>query len=341
MRRTELIDGIHQLLHALESSNLETVLLDVLKGGEDREGLNARLLGALMTYSFMARSANQAAKHVADLFDLAQLEDPPTWSKLVSEQNKGLVSELAERIDFVRHYLPRITQLVNPSAQGLPADEQREDTQVLTVIVLEAEEQMSSPERLEKVLQSVNRLYSVCAAVAGVPDTRLSVVGCDSGGDKSFEFLGAKPAVERLRRLILSLWDRVVFFRGHRLTTRINLVAETLPIIDQISELERDQEIGPEQAEILRRHIVEGVTRFLEAGAIIPEIQEQVQHNPRSLMTPAPKLLVHADATSPGASTTTEAASPPLDALSAEDTAEEETTPLDLQRTEPYVNTEE
>lgn len=50
--------------------------------------------------------------------------------------------------------------------------------------------------------------------------------------------------------------------------------------------------MGAEQAEVLRRNILEGTNKFLSSGAIIPEIEEKLNYTPRSLMAVEPKLLV-------------------------------------------------
>jgi hypothetical protein len=83
----------------------------------------------------------------------------------------------------------------------------------------------------------------------------------------------------------------VVFYREHKLSERIDLIAKSLPIIDQIGALQTENKIGPEQAEILRRKVISGVCNFISAGAIIPEFEHRSNHSPRLLMTPEQKLL--------------------------------------------------
>ena len=88
------------------------------------------------------------------------------------------------------------------------------------------------------------------------------------------------------------MWDRVVFFRELQVQQRIRLVAEALPILERVSETERDQKIGPEQAAILRGQITTGVAKIASSGAVIPEMEATAHHEPRRLLAPQQKLLL-------------------------------------------------
>lgn len=46
--------------------------------------------------------------------------------------------------------------------------------------------------------------------VLGKKGDDLSVIGCDSGSDKSFDFLGAAEIVNCVKDIILSFWNKVV-----------------------------------------------------------------------------------------------------------------------------------
>ena len=40
---------------------------------------------------------------------------------------------------------------------------------------------------------------------------------------------------------------------------------------------------------------MDGIKKFVEAGAMIPQIQERTSYSPRELLAPQPKLLAHDD----------------------------------------------
>ena len=65
--------------------------------------------------------------------------------------------------------------------------------------------------------------------------------------------------------------------------------------------MEADGQLGREHAELLRRGVKNGVSKFLESGAIIPEMEEHTRYDPRVLMSPEPKLLHDAPGSGPSA----------------------------------------
>ncbi|MEZ0610150.1 hypothetical protein ACAW74_16660 [Fibrella sp. WM1] len=142
-----------------------------------------------------------------------------------------------------------------------------------------------------KALSSVNLFYETIAQILGHNENDLSVVAIDSGSDKSFDFLGAAKVVTSLKELIIGLWDRVIFYREKKLHERIDLITKALPVIENINTLEKEEKIGREQAEILRRNIFTGANDFILAGAILPEFEQHSTYSPRKLMAPEPKLL--------------------------------------------------
>lgn len=301
MRRTELLTGVRQVQEAFEASDLID-MLDALLHPDDTEpdALVSSLLQSLNTYSVQARDYNPAAEQITSIFGLDELHDPTHWSQLVlgasamDDEQRTHIQTLQSRALIVKHYLPKIAGLFEAdAAQSTHQLEMQYGTkQLLTVVVIEEAKQFSSPERLQKMLGSINTLYEVCAILEDTPGEKLSVVACDSGEDKSFDFVGSAAAIDRLKRMMLDLWNRVVFHRDEQLSRRLEMVAHNLPILREIDEAEEGEDIGPEQAELLRRRVLDGATRFLESGAIIPEIDQHTQHDPRHLMRPATKMLV-------------------------------------------------
>jgi type II secretory pathway component HofQ len=148
------------------------------------------------------------------------------------------------------------------------------------------------------VLSAIDTLYRACARVADKPDAQVSVVACDSGGDKSFVFVGDPDVIGRTKDVLLSFWDRVVFYREDRTGERVRVIAESLPILDDIKAIK-----DAAAADGARKQVIESVMQFAEAGASIPEIQDVAAYDPRELMKPNPDMLVGASsAPTPAAS---------------------------------------
>ena len=70
------------------------------------------------------------------------------------------------------------------------------------------------------------------------------------------------------------------------------MIAKSLPILDQIAELKESGKLDPEKAELIRRQVIDSITKFARAGVTIPEIEEYTVYNPRQLMQPDRKLLL-------------------------------------------------
>jgi hypothetical protein len=301
MRKADLINGVQQLARALHESGVERPLVEVARLGYRQAPvpgeLLTRLLGALRDYGLAASRYTRPARRLAEELGLAPLEQADTWSLLIAADNRAQQAfAFAERVRFATEYLPRVSGLL--AVAGVPSvdaarrgEGARAGADVMTVQVIESPRRFSTPTRLATLLESMDALYGACAVLEGAEPGALSVVSCDSGSDKTFELMGAAPVIAALRALLLSVWDRVVFFRELPAAQRYRQAAESLPILEQIREREAQGRMAPEQAELLRRRIVDGTGRFLVSGATIPELQERAYANPRTLMAPAPKLL--------------------------------------------------
>lgn len=300
MRKADLTHGVGQVVEALAESGLELPLVEVARLGYRREPvpgeLLTRLLTALRAYGLRAARFTRPGRAVSDALGLSALEDADTWSRLIAAENRAQEAfAFAERVRFATAHLPAVSSLLEqggiPALDALRRGEKPGGQGLLVVQVIEAPRRFSTPGRLAGLLESLETLYAACATLEGAEPGGISVVGCDSGSDKTFELMGEARVVDELRALIVAVWDRVVFYRSLPAAQRYRLAAESLPVLDRIRERESSGLMAPEQAELLRRRIVEGTGRFLVSGATIPELQERAYANPRTLMAPAPKLL--------------------------------------------------
>jgi hypothetical protein len=137
----------------------------------------------------------------------------------------------------------------------------------------------------------VTNLYEAHAVLLDYSPDTLSVIGCDSGSDKSIDFLGIARGIEAIRALFVALWDRVVFYPEFKHGKQIDVVVQSLPAFEKLAQLEEAKVIGPEQAELLRRKLLGGSEKFVRAGIVTHDITVRAQLAPRELMAPEQKLL--------------------------------------------------
>ena len=289
MRRQEIIEGVLQVVSAIRESNIFEAL-DAARHGAKEAQIGKGIFSSYKRYILAAQSYNYAAREVASILGLDALEEPATWSEF-SQTDTTL--PLRRAAIFATEFLPKLVTLLTPEALSPRQKTTKEKSKLasLTLVLPEGPGEHSKPQRLADGLQAVEMIYEGVALLEGEPENTLSVVACDSGSDKSFDFLGVAKVIETVREILLAVWDRVVFYRELQVQQRLELVASSLPILEKISKLEQEQSIGREQAEMVRRKVIEGVGQFLVCGAVIPEMTERSHFEPRDLMASEPKLL--------------------------------------------------
>lgn len=264
--------------------------------GDTDERLNYELFDCIKDFISGYSKFNEAERKISKILGLSNILDPQFATTLITNEPL-VVIKLRDIVIFTLEYLPRLSALISQEYVddiSTPEDSLPKFLQgkkLLTVIILEEEERLSIPGRLIEVLDSVSLLYEVCVTMEGLPVGDLSVLACDSGSDKSFDFVGIAKAIEMVKDIILSFWDLVVFYREKKMSERLNLIAKSLPILDEIGLLLKNGRISAEQAELMRRNIVKGTNKFISAGATIPEMETKSNYSPRKLMAPEPKLL--------------------------------------------------
>jgi hypothetical protein len=299
MRRVELIRAVRTVLAALKESRVHEALAQVARTPDDQHARGA-LLGALREYTVRSAGFGSGERQVAAALDLEPLDDPAWWATAVSGgagEGGRPAAAMLQTIRTAGTSLPKLLNLLGNEAiqrSTAPPEKQSADGMLhLEVIVIETELQRSSPVRLITALESIWLLYDAVAQMQRLPSNTLSVLSCDSGSDKAFYFLGLTPAIKGVRDVLMSVWDRVVFYRGRQAEARLAMIEKSLPALERIVSMRERELIGPEEAEILRRRVVAGVKKFLEAGCTLPEIESTDGARARALLTPSPKLLAN------------------------------------------------
>jgi hypothetical protein len=284
MRRTELIDGVKTILERSGSKE------------DDGRGNNSDVLIALNGYAIDASKFGETERKIASILKIEILTDARRW--LNFSIRTPMAHELWMLVGQAERFLPTIMNLIEQDyVETMKHDPGKapavfQGKALLSVIILEEKDKYSNPKRVIETLEAVQLLYESVAILNDQKnEQQMVLLACDSGSDKSFDLLGIAKLVEAVKEIILSLWDRVVFFREQKMGAKLELVANSLPIIEKISEMQKAGHLEPEQAEILRRNISLGAQKFINAGATIPEIEGHSHFNPRQLMSPEPKLL--------------------------------------------------
>ena len=297
MLRSEIDQAVRKLLVWTEDTGLSALLKGLLENPEEKSR-QPETLKCFAKYMRASHQFDAVEKTILETLGLASLNDLQLWEQLLTKDARRSteVYRLYQSLEFARVALPRLLTLFTREADSLRAKEGEEDfnQSVLTAVVLE-DRGLSSPQRLVLTLEAITGLYDACAAIEGAKVGDLSVVGCDSGSDKSLDFLGLAKVVSCVKEVILSFWDKVVYFREDKTGKQLDLISNSLPILERLSEMRASKKLEPEEAELIKRQIVDSITKFGQAGVTIPEIEDRTVFNPRQLMRAEQKLLISPD----------------------------------------------
>jgi hypothetical protein len=312
--RSEIINGIENVVSALVKSEVIEVLSPFFSPSDRKERDRSAILNSFRKYSLLISNFTEVEHNIIKFIDLELLSTEQFWASLLAEERAPSLSAVHEfylKIRAAQDILPKIARLLRQNhagsgvspAPGAPrlgmTSTLVEEAPSLSVLLPEDDRRLSSPKRLTMTLESIEELYGALAEIDGQAPSDLVVSSCDSGSAKVFDFKGSAKIIDGLRNLILSIWDRIVFQREKQFSERLRLVKESLPILEQISEMEKSEKLGREHAERLRRQISDGVVKFMEVGAQIPEMKAHSLVSPENLLQTNETLLLAPPSESP------------------------------------------
>lgn len=300
MRREVLQAAVTTIIRDLKDSSITAMLEDGIS--KTRPGVKSddsnKWLSFTILQDWFVRSSKYGAveRDVLGILQAESLLDPAMWQRLTAENDRADLWELANRVRFILTNLPNLLSLLDRSYQNNSLDGSNVSAKydgliVQTVILTDEGENFSSTDRLIYVLQAISDIYAVIAEINGDKSSVVSVVGLDSGSEKSFDFLGLAKFMEELRETLLSLWQNIVFHRQNTALRNFAVVGDALPILAKIKKLEDDEAIDVETSARLRERIIRSANKFADAGAVIPEMDAMSHFEPKKIMRAQPRLL--------------------------------------------------
>ena len=189
------------------------------------------------------------SKKIIEILELKGILEPKLWAlSNDSDRNRFREAVWSYRQGFmlIKDYFPKLNSVFSQEYLDMFREEKiKKETnkELITVTLPEIDDNFSSPDRLIESISSIKELYEVIALLTEHSTSDLSIIAIDSGSDKSFDFLGNVKVIKELKELILTIWDRIVFFRERKIGERIELVIQALPIIENINESEKSGKI--------------------------------------------------------------------------------------------------
>jgi hypothetical protein len=311
MLRTEIVRGLANILAAVEDSNVLSVVERVYRE-LSRQGGEVKMPELLESYQKFLLAYNSSftptERQMMKVLDVAEFADSEWWSVVIAAAGAASKSPDAAaaigrplfKLRFVADYLPNVIALVrrdsDPDAHAIAAEIHAGGTRPghLMLILPEEANKFSSPLRVTSAIESIVLLYEAFGELSVQSSTDLVIKSLDSGVDKMLEFQGLPDLVDRVKELLLDLWDNVIYYREKRFAERLDLASKNLPILAEIAGLEEKSQLQPERAELLRRKFTQGANKFFETGSSIPEMNKFSNYVPRQLLSPKETLLLQA-----------------------------------------------
>jgi len=311
MLRTEIVRGLANLLGAVEESNALDVVERVYRELTRQSG-EVKLTEVLEAYQKFLLAYNSrfgaVEKQLMKTLEVQDFAEAEWWSTVIgaasgagkTQEAAGTIGHPLYRLRFVSEYLPQVIALLkrdsDPDLAAMKAEIYAggERPGHLMLILPEEGGKFSSPLRITAAIESIAILYEAFAELGVHSNTDLVVKSCDSGIDKVFEFQGLIALIEKVKELLLDLWDNVIYYREKRFAERLDLTAKHLPVLAEITALEEKNQLQKERAELLRRKFTSGATKFFETGSSIPEMMRHANYVPRQLLSPKETLLLPA-----------------------------------------------
>jgi hypothetical protein len=297
--RSEIVRGLNSLLAALETSRVPAIVEGVYRDLA-RSPAETKTLEVVEAYQAFLLAYNTRftgiERQVMHALDIAEFADSEWWTMVILASTPGQKGAEASssigrplyRLRFVIDYLPSVVSLLAHRTDDLPGHAR------LLVVLPEEPGRRSSPARVVASLEAVTALYEALADLAGQPSSDLVLVSCDAGSDKLFEFAGLAPVIDAVRATLLEVWRNAIYYRDRRFDDRLDLIARGLPLLAELSAREEAGSIAKEQAELLKRKVLSGATKFIESGSSIPEMSELSLFVPREVLAPKEALLLEA-----------------------------------------------
>ncbi|MEP3889369.1 MAG: hypothetical protein ABJN69_02810 [Hellea sp.] len=310
MRRIELVNSVTKVINVF----IETEVLEFLREvfhktrvrsqSESKAKIDATVFFDMFSkLSIAYKNFTATEKLVVQLMDLQYLFEASFWGQISNiffaetdtrRETIILLRRSVDALNFMSDQTPKILNLLGREAISDVSKRNGftpKKSSIITIILPEDNTTSASPKRISMVMDGISGLYNVHAQLLGKEVDRLVVVACDSGSDKSFDFLGVAKVVEQMKETFFGVWDRLRLSKSEKFKAISDNFVQGLGVIEKIADLENEGKISNEEAQILKRTFSVSVQKLVDGGAIIPELNDVPTEEPRKLFRAAPKRL--------------------------------------------------
>ena len=281
----QLYTATQRVVESLKTSGLMPALRAhrlSLRGQGDRASAQAGIEQASSAYIKQVAAFGDDESAVVSLLHLNELGSPSFWQDLTLdtrpvELRLGKSVTAYSKIMFAVSHLPGLLSLVRETRaiDGLRSDDP--ENGILVLRLYDAEEPASSPDRMSRLIDAVDLLYSACAlmSVASSASMQLSsatrppslqLMSVSGVAVRSVVFRGDASSITTTRNVINKLNQAAADASdngGHR----VESIASSMPLLDAVDALHKLKTLDTAQAETISRRSQEGAIMLLDCGA--------------------------------------------------------------------------
>ena len=292
MRRKQLIDTTYKIQQAISESELlerlHVRILALSKQGKKVPNVGD-LLAALNKFSISTSKLSEAEKEVLKQLDLHYLNDPKNWPKLISTDQPDLLKSIFNNLRRLRSSLGYFQKVICIGHDELKNKNAEDET--ISILLLPDKNTKDTPKKIASTLESVQQLYNCFITLEHIENpAELTIVGMDSGNEKSIELTGETIVLEKMKELLYGVWMQVLPSHNQYLNEQLKLILKSLPILERIEELATLGRLEKEKAALVKRQLTTSLEDLIRSNTIVEEMYDHWEKDPRVAMQLTPRL---------------------------------------------------
>jgi len=292
MRRKQLIDTTYKIQQAISESELlerlHVRILALSKQGKKVPNVGD-LLAALNKFSISTSKLSDAEKEVLKQLDLHYLNDPKNWPKLISTDQPDLLKSIFSNLRRLRSSLGYFQKVICIGHDELKNKTAEDET--ISILLLPDKNTKDTPKKIASTLESVQQLYNCFVTLEHIENpAELTIIGMDSGNEKSIELTGETIVLEKMKELLYGVWMQVLPSHNQYLSEQLKLILKSLPILERIEELSTLGRLEKEKAALVKRQLTTSLEDLIRSNTIVEEMYDHWEKDPRVAMQLTPRL---------------------------------------------------
>ena len=246
-------------------------------GGGDRASAESVLIQASNAYIEQSAMFGEDETAIVNLLHLGQLGTASFWLDMTSNVRSVEVRQAQSvsaysKMMFAASHLPGLLSLVRETSavESLRTDDVEAGTLVLRLY--DSVEPASSPDRMSRLIDAVDMIYSACTSLSDVTASSLRLMSVSGVAVRSVIFHGDAQTINATQKVVAHLTQTAAeSFESNNYS--VEAIASEMPFLDAIEKLEQLDVIDAGLAVKASRDAQEGAIMLLECGAQLVDHQ--------------------------------------------------------------------